>query len=91
MLSRAGARDQRPPVGSPVSAAGPLVETANGVHGRVQRRSLTGVQPAAHAPGRPREGEVGHGGEAVLVGAQGEQQVRDAVPVGSSGSLTRTQ
>ena len=36
-------------------------------------------QPAPHAPGGAREGVVGHGGEALLVLAQGEQQVRDPI------------
>ena len=39
-------------------------------------------QPPAHAPARAAEGEVGHGGEALLVGAQREQQVGDAVAAG---------
>ena len=40
---------------------------------------LRRVQAPAHPPRRAAEGEVGHGGEALLVGAQREQQVGDAV------------
>ena len=45
-------------------------------------------QPAAHPPASARERLVGHGGEALLVRAQGQQQVRDAVAAGSVGSAT---
>ena len=45
----------------------------------VERRPHRRRQPPAHAPARAAEGEVGDGGEALLVLAQREQQVRDAV------------
>ena len=58
----------------------------------VQRRRARGLQRRAHrlahapaqAPGRAGEREVGDGGEALLVAAQREQQMRDAVAEGSS-------
>ena len=43
---------------------------------------IGGGQPPAHAPARAAEGEVGHGGEALLVGAQRQQQVGDAIAAG---------
>ena len=50
----------------------------------VERGAHRGRQPAPHAPGRAAEREVGHGGEARLVLAQGEQQVRRAVGGGQA-------
>src|SRR5215210_6745513 len=46
---------------------------------RVERRAHRGGKPPPHAPHGPREGVVRDGREAVLVGPQGQQQVRDAV------------
>ena len=46
---------------------------------RRRARGASRLQAPAHAPARARERVVGHGGEALLVLAQREQQVGDAV------------
>ena len=72
---------------------GPRVESC---YGSVNRRSHRRCDAPAHAPARAREAEVRDGREALLVGAQREQQVRDAVaggslPAPSARVSTRTQ
>ena len=77
------------PVRGPLHMARRMESRAAGFDtGRPQRGSSAaassagrkrGRQPAPHAPPRAAEGEVGDGREAVLVGAQREQQVGDPV------------
>ena len=55
------------------------LDTLDNRHRLGQRRPRARVHRAAQPPRRAAEREVGHGGEALLVGAQREQQVRDAV------------
>src|SRR5215210_1710487 len=62
-----------PAVRTGASGHGPAVERPRGARGGLERGALRAVQAPAHPPARAREREVRDGGEAALVGAQGEQ------------------
>ena len=90
MVPHRGPRDHRPAVGNRTSGGGPAVDCPRGGARGVERGAhRAGAAAGARASGAPREGEVRDGREALLVGAQREQQVRDAVAARQLGVVAR--